>query len=535
MGKKRLVLRISFSVIGVLLIAFGIFFNSICGVKKANKDVTSLSKKDLKGEYTVELARDFLPADDNLFIFRYPVKKGEYAHIVFHVPKNQVGLLTQAIVAGYTVDVKVGTNSSVAMDLYQNGIVDYYKMLARTDDSIDVSLEGKEKLRESVSPYDLKVLKINTPPSRLWQISSLVLGGIILLGVILEIISRLSKVSLGKLLLIEAILVVVCIAVVFGVFYNKIRTLNSVKEVGKGIYSMTFYGDLKTLDLMEAGVNTTDDLINWVSEEQLNGEPLYVCTSNFGCSAFTCETTKGDVIFGRNFDYENTEAIVVYSYPSEGYSFVGLAGLSTFGLGSNYGLNPTDMDCRKYLMAAPYVVLDGVNEKGLGVGILQLNIDELHQDQNNDDLLIYTVIHVLLNNCKDVDEAVDLLENYDIHTSLGFSYHLYITDDSGNSVVVEWLDNEMVVTETNACTNSVIADGPHHNEGGVDSRLGLIDRALRHDAKLSEDDARDLLETVSQNHTQWSCVYNLSDREVTVYLNKNYKKGYTFTLDQGDR
>jgi len=55
---------------------------------------------------------------------------------------------------------------------------------------------------------------------------------------------------------------------------------------------------------------------------------------------------------------------------------------------------------------------------------------------------------------------------------------------------------------------------------------------------LSEDGAMSLLNGVSQaesptdvtSHTQWSVVYNLSQRKATVCVNRDYTNKFTFNL-----
>ena len=56
--------------------------------------------------------------------------------------------------------------------------------------------------------------------------------------------------------------------------------------------------------------------------------------------------------------------------------------------------------------------------------------------------------------------------------------------------------------------------------------------------QLSEEGAMNLLNGVSQaetpgnptSHTQWSVVYNLSQRKATVCVNRDYKNKFTFNL-----
>lgn len=51
----------------------------------------------------------------------------------------------------------------------------------------------------------------------------------------------------------------------------------------------------------------------------------------------------------------------------------------------------------------------------------------------------------MLDKAKNVDETLELLSSYDMHSSANSCYHLQICDASGKSVVVEYVDNEMKV------------------------------------------------------------------------------------------
>lgn len=60
---------------------------------------------------------------------------------------------------------------------------------------------------------------------------------------------------------------------------------------------------------------------------------------------------------------------------------------------------------------------------------------------------------------------------------------------------------------------------------------------------LSEEEAMELLSDVSMSEdvpdesgayipTQWSAVYNLSEKEVTICADRNYEKPYTFSVEK---
>ena len=106
---------------------------------------------------------------------------------------------------------------------------------------------------------------------------------------------------------------------------------------------------------------------------------------------------------------------------------------------------------------------------------------------------------------------------------------MFITDKSGRYVVVEWLDNEMVVTEYPCCTNSVIAPGKYFNMGDPDERLGIIEDRLGTERVITGDEAMEILDEVSNRLTEWSCVYNLDDFTVSICIDTEYGQVYTFS------
>ena len=55
-------------------------------------------------------------------------------------------------------------------------------------------------------------------------------------------------------------------------------------------------------------------------------------------------------------------------------------------------------------------------------------------------------------------EVVELLKQYDMNSSIGAAHHFSIADATGKSAVVEYVNGEMLVTETNVVTNHYLAD-----------------------------------------------------------------------------
>lgn len=190
-------------------------------------------------------------------------------------------------------------------------------------------------------------------------------------------------------------------------------------------------------------------------------------------------------------------------------------------------------------LIALYAPLDGMNERGLAVSVNMIQ-DSATISQNSDkpDITTTTAIRLLLNKAANVDEALELLEQYDMHASMGFMTHLAIADSNGNSVVVEYINNEMRVIETPVITNFYLAEGEKHGIGTAQSheRYDILMNALNDKPTMNTEDVRDALSSVSKGNfgefesTEWSIVFNQSSGDVHYYHRENYDKRYTFKV-----
>lgn len=318
--------------------------------------------------------------------------------------------------------------------------------------------------------------------------------------------------------------------------FNHIRAMLSVEKQADGLYVMKNYVCTDTREMMDSGSATTDELLDWIFDNHLYGVPYFFnidkSHAGFGCATFAADTPDGKHLFGRNFDFMETDALLVYSHPEGAYESIGVADIGIFGVSQGSSVSPDSPFGKLIMTVTPYFVVDGMNEKGVGAGILQLDIDEPHQDNGKPDLLVFCAIRGILDYCASVDEALALLESYDIHSDLG-NYHLFITDSTGRYVVVEWLDNEMVVTEYQCCTNSVIAPGEFYDMGDPDDRKDTINSCLTNDREVTAEEAMAILDEVhNRKMTEWSCVYNLEDFTVSICLDADYSRVYTFSVEE---
>lgn len=413
-------------------------------------------------------------------------------------------------------------NKTIA-DYFHNEVAPVYEKLEMNISEEQLNEEIKAN-QNAISPYYVKLGDIRNG-KKLIAVGSalLVIGLFTLLTALFRkkfLIAFLAAVILGIIILIISI-------------SGKIMTISSTEKIDDGLYKMTCKYDCKIDELMDADIDTIEDYINWIIKENMYGIPLKVDPDNFACSAFTATSPEGQRLFGRNYDYYDTDALVVYSEPKDGYASYGIVDLAFYGINTENGIDADSSLAKLYMLSAPYICMDGINEKGVGIGILQLRTPEIHQDNGKKDFMPIMAIRVILDTCASVDEAIEYLESYDYHSFLGDSFHLYITDRTGRSVVVEWDNDEMFIVEDTGCTNEILCEKHEYYESDWDcNRYAIIKSRLNNKNNiLNADEAMQLTDDIHQKNTEWSCVYNLDDFAFDICLDGNYDKKYTFTRE----
>ena len=101
-----------------------------------------------------------------------------------------------------------------------------------------------------------------------------------------------------------------------------------------------------------------------------------------------------------------------------------------------------------------------------------------------------------------MEEALELLNQYDMHASMGMMVHFALADASGRSVAVEYVDNEMVVIETPVLTNFYLAEGEKQGIGTQQSheRYKILMERLEESKTMEMPDMREALDRVSKDN-----------------------------------
>lgn len=342
-----------------------------------------------------------------------------------------------------------------------------------------------------------------------------------------------------KVILIVAVILLVVLFVTCAIFYNELKIILSIQRIdaGRPIYTMQVDGDYHFEEFLKSGGASSDQGVSAFLTKKISKGFYSVDVEEPGpaCSVLSAGTSEGRHLWGRNFDWTGSVPILVKCIPQNGYASISTCDFQNITASAE--AVPEGIANKMLAIAALYVPMDGINEAGLCVADLEVNEGGMVTvDTERPDLTITTAIRLLLNRAATVDEAVELLRQYDIHASGGISHHLAISDADGKSVSVEFADGEMAVVDTNVLTNFNLANGDL-DAGGESAKeryelLRSID--LESQGILTKEQIREALSQVSQSKgewtTQWSIVYEQDTLSANYYFDGDYANPFPFSI-----
>lgn len=324
---------------------------------------------------------------------------------------------------------------------------------------------------------------------------------------------------------------------------NQIEIISdsSLKKIEDGLSIIRFEGnDYFDRFLKQGGASTDAQVLSFLMDNALSDiSGLDFIGNIFGCSTIQTKNQKQEILFGRNFDWENSEALIVEAHPQNAYASISTVNLDFIQSGTSVSLDMLPDEA--LAIAVMYAPLDGMNEKGLAVSVNMIqDSDTIEQNSSLNDITTTTAIRMLLNQASDVDEAIDLLKAYDMHASMNMMIHFAIADVQGNHVVVEYINHEMHVIETPVVTNFYLTQGDKYGIGTSQSheRYDILMNFLKENEYMEMDDVKDALDRVSKHNfnefesTEWSIVFNLSSKEIHYYHREDYQKRYVLHLNE---
>lgn len=346
-----------------------------------------------------------------------------------------------------------------------------------------------------------------------------------------------------KVALATSIVGATAISSVAYVFRKELATLKSVQRLAPGLFEMHYQGDYGLDKFLQTGARTDAELIHFVTRHLMKGFPVSIAVPDLSCTTFRAKKENDGFLFGRNFDLTQGPTLVMHTAPPNGYASIAITHLPFLGFADDDSLK--GMHNRITTLAAPYIPMDGMNETGLAIGILLLPDTPTAQNRGNIPIMCTTAIRLVLDKAATVDEAIALMAQYDINDSAASAYHYHIVDASGQSAIIEYIDNEMQVlrhpTNRQAATNFYQYPSKNMHGYGHDRYGKVMDKLAAHNDVLTPAQAMTLLSDVTlvadvdvfSNQpawTLWSAVYELDQRSVTIAAHRNYDNLYTFTL-----
>lgn len=335
-------------------------------------------------------------------------------------------------------------------------------------------------------------------------------------------------------------------AIVFlGITFTPLyKAASSVVKLDEGLYYFEFKGNDGMEKLLEAGgAASPEDIAPFVTDFLTKGlarqEKAAPASQDYGCSTLKAESHSGEILMGRNFDWSQALCIVAHVQPKGGYEYISTFDGNLLGMGE--GWKPEGMQNQFMALACIFTALDGINEKGLAIADLTAgDKEETHQDTGKPNLTTTCALKYMLSKAADIDEALALLETIDMHSDVGYAHHYSMSDASGRSVVVEYVDSKIVVTETIAVANHYLCKEKYLvGKYPEDFRQEKLEEAYcSKDGIMDEDELFEAMKLAWQfgndndsfRGTQWTEIFNLSKPSMTLCWNRDESSVHKFEL-----
>jgi hypothetical protein len=333
---------------------------------------------------------------------------------------------------------------------------------------------------------------------------------------------------------LAAVLAVIAAVVVWAI-EDDVRTLASLQRIeGTNAYVMDYYCDYH-LEKLRNGMDVRhveDEFIDAyfptvvasvakrVRKAFVPATAEMLASNSRLCSTVAYRNKQGEMLVGRNLDWKHDACLVLRVHRGGKVASVSIIDLAYLNM-NRPDLAETNLWDRIPLLFAPYYVNDGMNAYGVAITSMSLDGSRPPRDPAKPDMLHGTAMRLVLDDAKSVDEAIELLQKYNIHFVETTSHYL-IADASGRSTVVEFLDGQMRVTDRHGtwqvCTNHQIWK---KSEAECEQNCDRYRRASAMLGKYgSEVDVHRIMDVMDEvavkDWTMWSSVYNLTTGEMLL-------------------
>jgi choloylglycine hydrolase len=185
-----------------------------------------------------------------------------------------------------------------------------------------------------------------------------------------------------------------------------------------------------------------------------------------------------------------------------------------------------------------------MNEKGVSAALLVVPVVSTVYDENKVSMNQTVAIRLILDKAATVDEAVELLGQYNVYFSNNLKSHILIGDAEGNSVIAEYYDGALQAV-TSAEDYQIAANHIAYNNENIfespDSltRQEAVEQVITDSGnRLDMQTCQELLNAVGlynrdkSDRLQWSVVYDLTDRSGRIWPRRDSSASWDFTVSE---
>nr|WP_297091271.1 linear amide C-N hydrolase [uncultured Draconibacterium sp.] len=263
---------------------------------------------------------------------------------------------------------------------------------------------------------------------------------------------------------------------------------------------------------------------------------VFIFANSFSCTTFLLNNSKGELVFGRNFDFPVGIGHVNFNYRGvEKTAFI-RPPEKAIAWKSKYGSVTFNQIGREF----PY---GGMNEKGLVIEQMWLQEAQYPDGDERFGITELQWVQYQLDVCETVDEVIQSDKMVRISYMSTAPLHFLVADASGNVATIEYLNGELSVHQGANLPHPVLAnctyehslaykkskenkEAKHFNNWTINSS-GRFARAARLIENYDGEQelcrfAFSVLDSVAQNPgTQWSIVYDISRGEINYKTTQN--------------
>jgi predicted choloylglycine hydrolase len=190
---------------------------------------------------------------------------------------------------------------------------------------------------------------------------------------------------------------------------------------------------------------------------------------------------------------------------------------------------------KEALLRTPLYPFDGMNEKGLTVGMMAVPAARAPYDPAKLSLGELGTIRLILDFAATTDEAIALLGRYNLRME-DPPIHYLIADAAGHSAAIEYINGTMSVLKNtepwHVSTNFIITGSGAPAVSPCWRYNTAYSTLTSAGGKISPAAALTLLGAVSQTSTIWSVVYEMASGTIHVATDRTYGGALTFVLKE---